>query len=376
MAKIFINGLKSKTGGGKSILNNYLSLLTKSDSKNHYFVLTPDKSEYEKYSFDNIEIIEIKALFKKNIVAPYVNHFLLPRLLQELQIDSVFNMGDIVIPTRIPQLYLFDWPYAIYPESAVWKRMDFKSNLNRRIKLLFFKTYISYATLVIAQTATAKKRLELLYELENIEIVPNAVSIENMDGGNAFDFNLPRNKIKLLYLTYYYPHKNLEVFLPLAQKIKSLSLPYCLVITIEPSQHKKAALFLDALKKENLDDTIINLGPVKMNNVPSLYSQCDALLMPTLLESFSGTYVEAMYHQKTILTSNLDFSKDVCGESAFYFDPFNVNSILQSIKLAFENSDLKRQKIQEGKKKLTRLMNWEQAFTKFQDIIEKTLARY
>lgn len=375
MANIFINGLKSKTGGGKSILNNYLSLLMKNDSINHFFVLTPDRSEYERYRCDNIDIIEIEDLYKKNISSPFVNHFLLPRLLRNLHIDLLFNMGDIVIPTNIPQIYLFDWPYAIYPESVIWKRMDIRSYLNRRIKLFFFRTYISYATLIIAQTETAKKRLELIYGSNNIEIVPNAVSLENMDGGVVVDYGLPKNKIKLLYLTYYYPHKNLEVFLPLAKKIKNIALPYCLVITIESLQHDKAARFLNALKKENLDDTIINVGPVKMNNVPSLYSQCDALLMPTLLESFSGTYVEAMYHQKTILTSNLDFAKDVCGESAFYFDPFNVDSILQSVNTAFENSALKSQKIEEGKNRLTHLLNWEQAFGQYQDLIEKTLTR-
>ena len=31
--------------------------------------------------------------------------------------------------------------------------------------------------------------------------------------------------------------------------------------------------------------------------------------MPTLLESFSGTYVESMYFEKPILTSDLDFAK-------------------------------------------------------------------
>jgi glycosyltransferase involved in cell wall biosynthesis len=375
MANIFVNGLKSKTGGGKSILNNYLSLLKESKSKNHFIVLTPDRTEYEKYHCEGIEIIDIKALYKKNILAPIVNHFLLPKLLRNLHVDLLFNMGDIVIPTNTPQFYLFDWPYAIYPESVVWHRMDFSSYLSRRIKLFFFKLYITRATSVLAQTETAKARLEQIYCLKNIEIVPNAVSLENMDGGTSVDFNLPKNKIKLLYLTYYYPHKNLEVFLPLAKKIKSLALSYCLVITIEPSQHHKAAHFLKAVKKENLDDVIINIGPVKMSNVPSLYAQCDALLMPTILESFSGTYVEAMYHKKTILTSDLDFARDVCGEAAFYFEPFNVDSILAAIKLAFENYDVKNKKILEGKNKLACLLSWEQAFKKYQDLMEKTLTR-
>jgi glycosyltransferase involved in cell wall biosynthesis len=375
MAKIFINGLQSKAGGGKSILNNYLSLLMNNNQTNNYIVLTPKLNEYEKYRCDHIDIIDIEGIFKRNILAPYVNHYLLPRLLDNLNIDLLFNLGDIVIPTNKPQIYLFDWPYAIYPESEVWKRLDIKSYLQRKIKLYFFRAYIGHAKIIIAQTETAKIKLEKLFNLKNIRVVPNAVSLENInDLDDTVDFMLPRNKIKLLYLTYYYPHKNIEVFIPLAHKIKEMALPYALITTIESSQHVKARRFLDDVCAAGLNDTIINVGPVKMNNVPCLYKQCDGLLMPTLLESFSGTYVEALYHGKAIITSDLDFAKDVCGEAAFYFDPLSYESILSSLKLAFDNDDLRNNKIIEGKKRLDQLLTWEQAFNEYQFLIDKELS--
>ncbi len=321
--------------------------------------MTPDKNEYENYSCDFIEIIDINNLYKKNALFPFLYYFIIPRILRDNKIDLIFNLGDIVIPTTIPQLYLFDWPYAVYPDSVVWKRMDIKCFLSRKTKLFIFKKNIKYATTVIAQTKTMKDRLESIYELDNIEIVPNAVSLENISGGQSFNFNLPKNKIKLLYLTYYYSHKNLEVFIPLARKINELSLSYCIIVTIESKQHKLAKHVINNIKKENLHNIIINVGPVKMENVPSLYTQCDALLMPTLLESFSGTYVEAMYHKKTIITSDLDFAKDVCGEAAFYFNPLDVDSILSSINHAFEHSTLRMQKIEAGKNKLSQLLTWE-----------------
>ncbi|MBN2569933.1 MAG: glycosyltransferase [Deltaproteobacteria bacterium] len=374
MANIFLNGLKSKTGGGKSILNNYLGLLHESKSKDRYFILTPNKNEYEKYSSDFIEIIDIDNLYKKQLLFPFVNHFVLPKLLKQLKIDALFNIGDIVIPTKLPQVYLFDWPYAAYPESIVWKRMDMQSYLNRMIKMYFFKKYIREATTVIAQTRTMKEKLQSLYDLKNIEIIPNAVSLENVGGGEPFDFNLPMEKTKLLYLTYYYSHKNIEVFLPLAKKIKALNLPYCIVVTIAPEQHKRAKTFLNTVKKESLDETIVNVGPVAMMRVPSLYAQTDALLMPTLLESFSGTYVEAMFHQKIILTSDLDFAKDVCGGAALYFDPVNSDSILDTVNVAFDGDAMRKSKIDEGKNRLSQMLTWKQAFDKYQNLLEKAVA--
>ncbi len=372
---IFINGLKSKIGGGKSILNNYLTLLKRSNPKNNFIVLTPNRNEYKKYFSDFIEIIDIKNLYKSNVLFPLLYYFVIPKLLKDYSIDAILNFGDIVIPANIPQVYLFDWAYAVYPNSIAWKRMNLGDCLIRKIKLFVFKKNIKYATVVIAQTKTAKDRLESIYGLDNIKIVPNTVSLENISGGEFFNFNLPKDKIKLYYLTYYYSHKNLEIFLPLARKIKELSLPYCIVTTIAPTQHKKAEKFLNNIKNERLDDIILNIGPVAMTNVPSLYFQCNALLMPTLLESFSGTYVEAMYHQKTILTSNLDFAHDVCGEAAFYFDPLDINSILSSIKFAFKDNNMRIRKIEEGKNKLSQLLTWKQAFDKYQELLEKVIRK-
>ena len=73
--------------------------------------------------------------------------------------------------------------------------------------------------------------------------------------------------------------------------------------------------------------------------------------MPTLLESFSGTYVESMYFEKPILTSDLDFAKEICGNGAIYFNPFNTQEQLDAIKFISENNKeisklIKNQKLQ------------------------------
>jgi len=370
MANFLINGLKSKTGGGKSILNNYLSLLKNSQSKHQFFVLTPNELDYLQYACDFIHIINVNKIYKWNIFFPLTYHYLMPKLLRDFNIDAIFNLGDIVIPTNIPQVYLFDWPYAVYPDSIVWNTMDARSFFERRIKLYIFKKYINRTTIVIAQSETMKAKLEDLYGLKKIAVIPNAVSLENLDGGEYYNFELPRDKFKCLYLTYYYSHKNIEIFIPLAKKIQEKNLPFSLVVTIAPTQHKKAKQFLNIIKKEHLADTIINVGPVPMTRVPSLYAQTDALLMPTLLESFSGTYVEAMYHGKPIMTSNLDFAIDVCGAAAYYFDPLDADSILIAINDIFQNEKLRLQKIGYGRAKLQKMLCWEEAFVKYHQLLE------
>lgn len=374
MAKILINGVNSKSGGGLSILTNYLKLLLEDSnfSKHNYVVLAATDVDLSIFCNDYIFVENVSGFISSPYFAPFIYEYYLPKYIVNNQFDIVFNMGDLIINTTCPQLYLFDWSYAVYPDHSIWKYMDIKSKLNRLVKLSFLKKRISFKGLVMAQTEVTASKLMSIYGIKNVVVVPNAVSIDNYEHIITKDFMLPQ-KTNLLYLTHYYPHKNLEIFLPLAKKIKDNNLDFRIVITIDKTQHVKARQILEKIKLLKLDDIIINVGAVHMRDVPSLYKQCDGLLMPTLLESFSGTYVEAMHHEIPIFTSNLDFAEAVCGEAAFYFEPENADSIKNCLITAFENKHLLNDKVRKGRERLAGFPNWFQTFNLFQAYLSKTI---
>jgi len=371
MKRIFINGLSANLGGGKSILDNYLTMLNANDSSSSkYYVLTPNKIEYNKFSSEIIEIIDIKKTFKKKELIPITYKYYLPRLIKSLKIDVIFNLADIPIPVRrVKQVFLFDWPYAAYPDSSVWNTMDLKSLLVRKIKLFYFKKFLSSVSVMIVQTKTIKKRLERLYGLENIVLVPNAVTLEHTNKVLVHDFSLPEGTL-LLCLSRYYPHKNIEIFIPLAEEIKRKGLDFKIIITIDESHDQRVKPFLSSVRARGLDGIILNLGPVNMKDTPSLYQQCDGLLMPTLLETYCLPYVESMQHKRLILTSDMDFSRDVCGNAAVYFDPLNHLSILKVIEEIYSNDILREEKILNGSRRLEGINTWDAVAQSYGHILE------
>lgn len=331
--KVFINGLSAKSAGGKSVFINLVRSLIEINTQCEFFLLVGEQTfkDLNVQESDRINWVNINSIYGKSYYMPYTYISYLPKLLEKYKISAVLNLADVPIKTSIPQILLFDWPYAAYPESTVWNTMALTEKMYRKSKLWFFKRYLKYIDVTLAQSEAIKQRLEHIFPFRNVGIAPNAVSLDNLDGGEYKNFELPEGK-KFLYLTRYYPHKNLDIFIDLAQKIKNSNLEWKLIITVDRDQSKSAELFLKKITQLNLDEIIINLGSVDMKNVPSLYKQCDYLLMPTLLESFSGTYVEAMYHKIPILTSDLDFAHSVCKDAALYFDPLSPNSIIDSMK--------------------------------------------
>lgn len=361
--RVFVNAIAAKDAGARSVVVNFLKAIQHTSPRHTFDVFVPPLCGYDVLETSRIRIHTLPQYWARRSFRPVVDRYLLPRAVARLQADVVFSMGNIAIPVRgKPQLLLFHWAYAIYPDSIVWCLMNLRSRASRRLRLRAFQRALPYATQVAAQTHTAKRRLEQIYGLSNVCVIPNAVSLPNfsdthVDALQYVERKSPRVRL-LLCLTRYYPHKNLEILLQLGRIIKSHGAPYRVITTVSADQDPGAARFLSSIQEAELRDVIHNIGPVPMDQVPSLYQSVDGLLLPTLLESFSGTYVEAMYYGVPVLTSDMDFARDVCGDAAFYFDPLNAESIYKTVVEAFASEGETRRRVEMGRNIVRSFPDW------------------
>src|SRR5438094_851068 len=77
---------------------------------------------------------------------------------------------------------------------------------------------------------------------------------------------------------------------------------------------------------------VTNLGPLAKEQVERWFDQTDALFLPTLLESFSLTYLEAAARRRPIVTSDRDFARHACGDAGYYVDPENPGDICDRLR--------------------------------------------
>jgi glycosyltransferase involved in cell wall biosynthesis len=87
-----------------------------------------------------------------------------------------------------------------------------------------------------------------------------------------------------------------------------------------------------------------------------------------LLESFSGTYLEAMHFERPILTSDLDFAHDICGDAAEFFDPWQPASIKDAIVRLREDEASRKDLVAQGQVRLR------QTFHSWGEVVSKALA--
>ncbi|WP_439145972.1 glycosyltransferase [Vibrio sp.] len=355
--KCFINANNAKTGGGITIANGIITN-AKNLKEVEFLVLVPYDFYVPQGLSDNIEIIKLPRIFSLTAVSPFFYRYYLGRLIKKFKVDGVINLGDLVIDTDIEQVYVFDWPYAVYNEPAVWDSLSFKSKLMQSIKkyLVSKSLNLNNNLHIVAQTTAISNRLNICYKLDNVTILP--VPVEGKSEQKEFVGILPEG-IKLLYLSHYYPHKNFEILLELASLFKARKFDGKIVTTISASQSSEAKLFLDSVEVNELGSVICNIGPVAHDQCSDLLNSVDALLMPTLLETYGIPYVEAMKAGIPIFTSDRDFSRAVCQESAIYFDPLDSEDIYSKLVSSINNPDFLEEKVSTYNKLLYALPDWD-----------------
>ena len=356
----------ARAAGGLMCSLNFVKSLNRTAS-NHQFLLVvaPD------VGFEQIELPAGSEVYLYKQAGNKLRRLIfdnieLPKLVRRFNSDWVFGMGNIGL-SRPPcmQAVLIQDAHLVYPWRVHNPKMVLTEKLTRLYQEYQLKKTLRNTDLIFCQTPMMRERFIRKFRChpEIVKILPNAISkvAKPINEKRVNSSVLPnQTQFTLFFLTRYYTHKNLEILIPLFTKYSEKLADVRCFITIEP-YCRKAREFLDNIKKNSLGEKIVNIGTLSETELPVYYQLVDAVFLPTLLESFSGTYLEAMYFGKPILTSDFDFAHYVCGDAALYFDPFDPADISDKIVCLKDNNVLRQTLVNKGKDRTSGLFsNWDE----------------
>lgn len=344
-------------------LTNYIESTQRKNTVLFYLVLK--ESMRDQFSnLKNIKIILINNLLANGFVRIFSDRLLFMWIEKEYSFDLIFSVGNVAIPNPKPQCVIFMQPWLIYPDAEdAWCRLGKITALLYRLRMKVIRNRLKYATQIFAQTEVAKERLikHCQIDRQKVTVIPMAPPILNQYCDkikNNYSYLSRRDVKNILVLTKYYSHKNIEILIPLAKKIQANNLRIRLILTIDPSDCKAAYYLLDDIQRFGLGEIILNVGTVPHREVRDLFQIADAMLLPTLLESYSSNYSDSLKYGVPIFTSDRDFARSVCGDCAIYFDPVDVVSIYNSIEQNIFRSERLKEMIKNGKKLLVKRITW------------------
>ncbi len=167
--------------------------------------------------------------------------------------------------------------------------------------------------------------------VEQFEIIPHAFDLET--DGKRLSASLaqiltssPPNTLRLLYVGHLMPWKGLFPLLDsLAQVVKRSIRPVKLFLTIAREDWPEGFdRFVDKVAELSIEQHVQILGKIPYNEIGDLYDNSDALIYPSLCESFGFPLIEAMSYGLAIVAADTAVNRELAQDGAVYYSSENI----------------------------------------------------
>jgi glycosyltransferase involved in cell wall biosynthesis len=216
------------------------------------------------------------------------------------------------------------------------------------------KELIRRANKIIAISNNTKQDLIKIHKVQEdkIEVIHLACSFENCKITEDKKSLLPDQYI--LFTGERKRYKNFAFFIksiaPLLEKYKNLNI---ICAGSKPFKKEENALF----GKLNLSKRMYHYS-ASDGFLLELYKKATVFVFPSLYEGFGIPILEAFSAGCPVACSNTSSLPEVAGDAAIFFDPYNEESICNSIYTLLSNKDLRGEMIIKGYQRL-KAYSWE-----------------
>lgn len=307
------------------------------DKENEYFIFVkPDEDNKVLSETSNFKIIELGG-------GPYPTweQMALPKAVKKYGCDILHCTSNTApFCNNIPLITILH--DIIYMESSYLKILKSSASTYQKFGNLYRKLVVprvvKKSKKVITVSHFEKNRIGEFFGIKGdnkLDAIYNGVSEHFKPVTNKEElqrvkdkYNLPDNYFFFLGNTD--PKKNtkgtLKAFSDFLKQTRSGH--KLVMLDYDKTQLNK---LLAEINDASLINNIVLTGYVINTDLPSIYSQCDVFLYPSLRESFGIPMLEAMACNVPVITSNTSSMPEVSGGAAHIINPFNSAEITQGL---------------------------------------------
>jgi len=333
--EVMINALSARGGGGQTYLINIIKYFKRKDLKLTILLTKGTNLEFEN---SEIEIYEAPSITRNPIIRQMWEISYLPLILFERKIDIFFCPGGVV-------------PFVVYFKGKIVtmfrNMLPFDERQKRKYqfgflrfrnwilsKIMLFSMQRADLVIFISKFAESVIQEKIQNPLKNSVLIPHGVDFTDKPSkGLSFDF-LARNEEYILYPSSIDLYKSqLEVIKAYSVLINEGNFLPKLILAGSINANKSYTKKVNNLiSKNNLEDRIILSGNVPYDLMPSLYKNAQFVIYASQTENCPNILLEALSCNCLILCSNLDPMPEFAQNSVLYFDPNNIQELMNQLK--------------------------------------------
>lgn len=330
---ILVDSVGIRDGGGTRLFELLLQYLCacRSNWRWLFYVLPQNQFNFGPVNLpNNAEIVEVHTV--RGWFGRY--HWLnrqLPAIALRHKADILFSFANL-LPVRppVPTVLFLQQPKVLDPLGNVNWRESIRMSLLSR----YLKATAGAACKIVVQSEQMKMLMakQIPHVANRIDVIQSPVLVNH--GKTRPEVTSALNAAthpRIAYVSLPRSHKNhinlVRAFAHVRQELPSASLlltvPAPSIVTTEPTI---ASIHAEACDL-GIVDAITWLGLLSQDEVAAVYNSADAMIFPSLKESFGMPLAEAVCARRPVIASDLPFAHEILGDAGAYFNPLQPSDI-------------------------------------------------
>lgn len=344
--RVLVNAVAARMGGASNYINALARELVQVNNHEFIFVVPNSLADSIRGLAPHIIVLPTNIAEQAFVRRLWFDQVELPRLLCRERIDVLFssaNFATLFSPCR--QVLLMR--NCLYFSSFYRARILPKKGRRARISEAL-RRWLARRSLLIADMVLAPSHA-MLEELCAAAPLP-AAQVSHYGVDRRRFHSLPRpfaqdGMVRLLFTSLYAEHKNLCTLYRAVLQLQSSTEKFRLVTTADP----RWEMIHNPIRESDqvLASELESRGLLECTGVLSgaaldqLYSRTDIFVYSSLAESFGHPLVEAMSAGLPIVAADVPVNRELCGDAALYFPPFDADMCASQISQLTARQDLR-----------------------------------
>ena len=377
--KILVDLIPLKAGGGLQVALNFLEQLNATGGLGH---------EWPLLVTDGTEVARRAKRCRACSIAGYAPPGPLkrliferreyPRIVRREEPDLVFSLFGTGLPRAgVPTVVGSAYSNLYYPDIDFWGNWPLRQRTYFRLRDLGRRRRTETADFLIFETDALAKRAaqQLGGAPDKFAVVRPSPSVYATPEYHhpevaTLAAGLPSG-FRVLVLTGWHANKGLDQLPEIARRGREGGLADLRLIVTIDADHSGARRLTDRARELGVPDALVFVGRVPSEGVAELYRATNAVLLLSVLESFSNNIVEAWAMRRPLVITDAKWSRDICGPAALYVDRDDPEAVGAALARLAESSESVCALTAAGEARLVRHPSAEQKFRDYVAALER-----
>lgn len=355
--KVAINTLSHVTGGGITYFENVLPRIA--NDENEYVLLLPaGRNKISRPDAKNLRFVETSFPTHNVFLRIFYEQLVFPVLLWYWDIDVLLSPADLtpllapcpaVLAVRNPNPY-FDAPGL---DRTLYRRIKFRIqryltwlSVRKADRVFFvseFSKEVSNSFLGIDE-----RKVSVIYHGIDRSLFENPT-----EPAGALYSTVESSTPYLLCVSTINEHKNYETLLRGYARLPSPRREeYDLLVAGRNSAPEYFQKLQNVVAREDITENVTFLGEVEYEYIPYLYANATLYVLPSKLETFGHTLVEAMASETPIVAADATCIPEIADGAAELFDPDDPDDLASAVESVLTDDELRDTLVARGRQRV------------------------